>query len=73
MIILNTKKHKIEIGGTLPTEEMEAKSWRDMELSNTDWIVPTTDHPQHADYLVYRQELRDWPSTESFPDTKPSL
>ncbi len=21
--------------------------------------------------LVYRQELRDWPSTDAFPDTKP--
>ena len=49
------------------------KEWRDQELVNTDWIVPITDHPQHAAYKTYRQELRDWPSTGDFPDTKPTL
>lgn len=48
-----------------------AREWRDGELFTTDWIVPVTDHPAHAAYLVYRQTLRDWPSTPSFPDTKP--
>ena len=50
-----------------------ATQWRNRELLNTDWIVPVTDHPQHADYLAYRQALRDWPSTSDFPDTKPTL
>jgi hypothetical protein len=50
-----------------------ARSWRDLELQRTDWIVPVTDHPQHAAYLAYRQALRDWPSTADFPDTKPVL
>ena len=50
-----------------------AKSWRDQELQATDWIVPVTDHPQHAAYMAYRQALRDWPSTADFPTTRPEL
>lgn len=55
------------------TEELEAeaKAWRDAELQATDFIVPTTDYPNHALWLTYRQELRDWTSTDAFPDTKP--
>jgi len=49
----------------------EARNWRDEQLVESDWIVPITDHPQHAAYLTYRQALRDWPSTADFPDTKP--
>ena len=63
-----------------PTEEAlleaakrEARDWRDGELVATDYIVPLTDHPQHAAYLTYRADLRDWPSTADFPDTKPTL
>lgn len=56
------------------TEEKieEEREWRDVELKNTDWIVPVTDHPQHAAYLTYRQELRDYPSQSDFPNgTRP--
>lgn len=53
------------------TKEEQETEWRNKELKNTDWIVPVVDHPQHAEYLVYRQELRDWPDTPSFPDTRP--
>ena len=49
------------------------RKWRDMELVNTDYILPLTDHPDHAATLAYRQTLRDWPSTSDFPDTKPTL
>ena len=50
------------------------KEWRDQELVNTDWIVPITDHPQHAAYKTYRQELRDWPAdSDNFPGTRPTL
>lgn len=49
------------------------RHWRDQELQATDWIVPVTDHPQHAAYLAYRQALRDWPNTDAFPDTRPEL
>lgn len=56
------------------TEEkiQEERQWRDMVLKNTDWIVSVTDHPQHADYIAYRQELRDYPSQSDFPNgTRP--
>ena len=49
------------------------KDWRDRELKQTDWVVAVVDHPQLAAYKTYRQELRDWPSTEDFPDTRPEL
>ena len=51
--------------------EAKAKAWRDNELKSTDYIVPLTDHPDQSATLTYRQELRDWPSTDAFPDTKP--
>jgi len=59
---------------TPTTEEIEAEAreWRDGELQSTDYIVPLTDHPDHAATITYRQELRDWPSTDAFPDTKPT-
>ena len=56
-----------------PTAEEKARQWRDMELSSSDWIVPVTDHPQHAAYMAYRQALRDWPATDDFPDTRPEV
>ena len=56
-----------------PTAEEAARQWRDMELVGCDYIVPLTDHPQHAAYMTYRAALRDWPSTADFPDTKPTL
>ena len=61
-----------------PTEEeasadVLARDWRDAELKNTDFIVPTTDHPQHAAYMAYRISLRGWPSTADVPATKPTL
>ena len=56
-----------------PSAEEEARQWRDNELGGCDYIVPLTDHPQHAAYMTYRTALRDWPSTADFPDTKPTL
>jgi hypothetical protein len=48
------------------------RGWRDSELQLTDFIVPLTDHPQHAAYMTYRQELRDYPAQEDFPNgTRP--
>ena len=49
------------------------RSWRDKALKESDWIVAITDHPERANYLAYRSNLRDWPSTEDFPNTKPTL
>jgi len=50
----------------------EAKLWRKRELVKTDFIVPLTDFPNHAAWITYRQELRDWPATENFPNIKPT-
>ena len=54
-----------------PTQEeiiATERQWRDGELESTDWIVSVTDHPQHAAYLVYREELRNYPQQADFPD-----
>jgi hypothetical protein len=50
-----------------------SRAWRDGELATTDYILPLTDHPDHATTLAYRALLRDWPSTSDFPDTKPTI
>jgi hypothetical protein len=57
----------------LMTPEQKARRWRNQELTATDYILPLTDHPQRDDYITYRTALRNWPSTESFPDTRPVL
>ena len=54
-------------------ENDDAKLWRDQELIDTDWIISVTDQPQQAAYKTYRQKLRDWPSTDDFPATRPEL
>lgn len=54
------------------SDEEVARMWRNGELSNTDFIVSTTDYPNHAQWLTYREQLRDWPSTDDFPNTKPT-
>jgi len=57
---------------TLEEKTSEEKRWRDSELQASDYIVPLTDHPQHAAYMTYRQELRDYPSQQDFPNgTRP--
>ena len=55
-----------------PETLAEAKEWRNNELQATDFIVPLTDYPNHAAWLTYRQELRDWTTTDDFPETKPT-
>lgn len=58
---------------SLVPAESAARTWRNEELEATDYIVPLTDHPQRSAYMTYRTALRDWPSTEDFPDTRPTL
>ena len=64
-----------EVGPAIPAPEPPnpEKEWRDQELQQTDWVVAVTDHSELAAYKTYRQELRDWPSTDEFPDTRPTL
>lgn len=52
--------------------EIEARDWRNAEIKRTDFIVLLTDFPNHAAWITYRQELRDWTTTSDFPDTKPT-
>ena len=52
---------------------LQARSWRDRELAESDWIVPVSDHPRRAAYMTYRENLRSWPATSDFPETKPVL
>jgi len=54
--------------------------WRNAELSRTDILVATPDHPQREDLITYRQALRDWPAKNDddeyingFPDTRPEV
>ena len=63
-----------------PTDDEIAyshRTWRNGELSSTDFVVPLTDHPQRSAIMTYRQELRDWPSTDAFGKdgvyTRPTL
>ena len=51
----------------------EAREWRDSELFRTDSLMLLDDYPQKDGLTAYRQELRDWPSTDDFPDTRPTL
>ena len=49
------------------------RRWRDSELLATDFIVPVADHPQRAAYMTYRTALRNWPASDDFPATRPTL
>lgn len=71
----NFEHYELHVEPTPPvlTAEEAARQWRDMELAFTDWIIPLTDHPQREAHIAYRESLRQWPSTESFPETKPEL
>ena len=57
----------------LAGREVLAREWRDKELSDSDWIASIPDHGMYNAYITYRQALRDWPTTDNFPDTKPTL
>ena len=56
-----------------PTTAEAGRMWRDMELSSSDYIVPLSDHPQRAAYILYRESLRAWPASDNFPATRPTL
>ena len=59
-------------GEFLEGKILMAKQWRNTELRDTDWIVAVIDHPQHAAYITFRQELRDYPAQSDFPNgTRP--
>ena len=53
--------------------EILQREWRDKELKDTDWIITIIDHPERNANLVYRDNLRSWPSTDAFPGIRPTL
>ena len=53
--------------------ETKARRWRDEELRRTDIAATVSDYPNASAVLAYRQALREWPSTEDFPNTRPTL
>jgi len=55
------------------TAQERSRAWRNAELENTDWVIAISDHPELDAYKAYRTKLRDWPSTDAFPDTQPTL
>ncbi len=55
------------------TPEQKARRWRDAELTRTDIAATISDYPNAEAVIAYRALLRDWPSTESFPNTRPVL
>ena len=57
----------------LITPEQKEREWRDAELTRTDIAATVSDYPNAEAILVYRTALRNWPSTEDFPATRPSL
>ena len=67
------REHSDPYVATAEETAQAARDWRDGELSVTDWISQTPDHPQRAAYITYRTALRNWPSTDDFPATKPEL
>ncbi|WP_244640519.1 phage tail assembly chaperone [Pseudomonas fluorescens] len=64
------------------TEEaaMEERRWRDLELQGVAWLRErhrdqtdlggdtTLTAEQYGELLMYMQQLRDWPQSDSFPD-----
>lgn len=68
-----------EVEQTIPSDmplegrQALAREWRNKELDKTDWIAAISDHGSYNDYMTYREALRNWPATDNFPDTKPTL
>jgi len=56
-----------------PTAAEAGRRWRNSELDATDTAAQTPDWPNRDNILTYRTALRDWPSTDSFPATRPTL
>ena len=56
-----------------PTAEETARNWRDGELSSTDTASQIPDWPNRDNILTYRTALRDWPASDDFPATRPTL
>ena len=49
----------------------EAREWRDKELLDTDYMASIKYHSQYSNIMLYRANLRMFPSTDDFPLKKP--
>jgi hypothetical protein len=63
----------VEVETIVPIAAEEARMWRDMELSSTDHAAMVPDYSNRDAIMAYRIALRNWPSTEDFPATKPEM
>lgn len=48
--------------------KQQERAWRDAELARTDALILLSDYPYKDALTAYRQELRDWPSQDGWPD-----
>lgn len=52
----------------LEDRKQQERAWRNDELTRTDALMLLSDYPYKEALSAYRQELRDWPSQEGWPD-----
>jgi hypothetical protein len=53
---------------------MDARQWRDDQLSFYDKAIQLSDWPNRDNILLFRAALREWPAdADKFPDTRPVL
>lgn len=62
-----TEEQRIEQANAFELE------WRNSELTRTDILMTVPDYPYVTELTAYRQALRDWPSSEDFPNIRPEL
>jgi len=64
--------YAVQESPAIPAEETE-RQWRDEELTSTDTAAQTPDWPNRDNILLYRTALRNWPASDDFPATRPTL
>jgi len=69
----NYSNYELVVDSNEALKKTKAMDWRNSELERTDVLMLLPDYPYKNQITVYRQALRDWPSTEDFPDNKPRL
>ena len=65
--------YELVVSNREPSTESVERNWRDKELDRTDKYMMVSDYPENARSAMatYRQTLRDWTSTEDFPNARP--
>lgn len=77
----NGEIEKHPLPEVVPDYSRIERLWRDAELQLNEWLVtrhrdelalerlPTLSTEQYLELLTYRQQLRDWPVADAFPDS----